>query len=101
MTDASNKWPKKGWQRMTTRPSPEQPLAILERHHFQRLLDTLIARGYQVVGPTVRDQAIIYAHVVGVDALRVGYTDEQDGGTYRKKKSPHPLLFGYAVGQHS
>ncbi len=74
---------------------------ILEREHFQRLLDVLHNKGYQVVGPTVRDNAIVYETLTAVADLPIGYTDEQDGGRYRLKKRADGALFGYAVGPHS
>jgi hypothetical protein len=42
------------------RSSLSTELATLERDHLQQLLDTLGRRGYRVVGPTVRDRAIVY-----------------------------------------
>ncbi len=86
---------------MTTGRSVDTTLAILERQHFQHLFDTLIAQGYHILGPTVREQAIIYDHLTSVNDLPVGYTDEQDGGTYRLKKRDDQMLFGYTVGPHS
>src|SRR5712692_9164314 len=74
---------------------------VLEREHFQRLLDVLRDKGYQVVGPTVRDNAIVYETLTIVADLPIGYTDEQDGGRYRLKKRADGALFGYAVGPHS
>ncbi len=74
---------------------------VLEYEHFQQLLAVLNDRGYQVVGPTVRDGAIVYDTLTSVADLPVGYTDEQDGGTYRLKKRADEALFGYAVGPHS
>jgi hypothetical protein len=70
---------------------------VLEREHFQRLLDVLRDKGYQVVGPTVRDNAIVYETLTAVSDLPIGYTDEQDGGRYRLKKRADGALFGYAV----
>jgi sulfhydrogenase subunit beta (sulfur reductase) len=74
---------------------------VLEREHFQQLLDVLRDKGYQVVGPTVRDNAIVYETLTAVADLPIGYTDEQDGGRYRLKKRADGALFGYAVGPHS
>ena len=37
-------------------------------------------RGYRVVGPTVRDGAIVYDELASADDLPVGWTDVQDGG---------------------
>jgi len=76
-------------------------LVVLEREHFQRLLDVLRDKGYLVVGPTVRDNAIVYETLTAVADLPIGYTDEQDGGRYRLKKRADEALFGYAVGPHS
>ncbi len=75
--------------------------AVLQFEHFQQLLVILSKRGYQVVGPTVRDGAIVYDTLTSVSDLPVGYTDEQEGGTYRLKKRADNALFGYAVGPHS
>ncbi len=74
---------------------------VVEREHLQHLLAALLKRGYQVVGPTVRDNAIVYDTLASVDDLPVGYTDEQDGGSYRLKKRDDKALFGYAVGPQS
>jgi sulfhydrogenase subunit beta (sulfur reductase) len=75
--------------------------SILRREHFDQLLDALKTRGYQVVGPRVRDGAIVYDQLASAADLPVGWTDEQDGGTYRLRKRSDAALFGYAVGPHS
>ena len=74
---------------------------IIDREHLQDLLVTLASKGYQIVGPTVRENAIVYDTLDSVNDLPVGYTDEQDGGTYRLKKRSDKALFGYVVGPHS
>ena len=74
---------------------------IVEREHLQQLLDTLRQRGYQIVGPTVRESAIVYDEISSVKDLPEGWTDEQEGGTYRLKKRSDRALFGYVVGPHS
>jgi len=74
---------------------------VLERQHLQQLLDALNKKGYRVLGPTVRDQAIVYDDVSSLKDLPVGLTDEQNGGTYRLKKRTDGALFGYVLGPHS
>ncbi len=54
-----------------------------------------------MIGPTVRDGAIVYDDLNSADGLPVGWTDEQDGGTYRLKKRADRALFGYVVGPQS
>jgi ferredoxin len=73
----------------------------LEGADLPRLFTALQTRGYQVVGPTVRDGAIIYDTLAGPEQLPAGWTDEQDGGKYRLTKRNDGALFGYAVGPHS
>ncbi|NIP94111.1 MAG: RNA methyltransferase, partial [Akkermansiaceae bacterium] len=51
----------------------------LDRKDFGLLLDALRERGFSVVGPTVRDKAIVYDELETVDDLPIGWTDEQDG----------------------
>jgi formate hydrogenlyase subunit 6/NADH:ubiquinone oxidoreductase subunit I len=74
---------------------------VVEREHIQQLFVTLTSKGYQLVGPSVRDSAIVYDTLTSVADLPVGYTDEQDGGTYRLKKRADKALFGYVVGPQS
>ena len=74
---------------------------VLERQHLQQLLDVLSKRGYRILGPTVRDQAIMYDEVRSLEDLPAGWTDEQNAGTYRLKKRADNALFGYVVGPHS
>jgi sulfhydrogenase subunit beta (sulfur reductase) len=78
---------------------PEQ--FILPRERFAELFAALNNRGYQVIGPTVRDGAIVYDGLHSVEDLPVGWTDEQEGGIYRLRKRNDNALFGYVVGPHS
>lgn len=73
----------------------------LERDGLQQLFDVLAAKGYTLVGPTIRDGAIVYDQLTHSSDLPAGWTDQQDGGTYRLKKRKDEALFGFAVGPHS
>jgi ferredoxin len=75
--------------------------AVLSRDGAQALLDALRRRGYRTVGPTLRDQAIVYDDIESLADLPSGWTDEQDGGTYRLARRGDDAMFGYAVGPHS
>ena len=75
--------------------------AIITAEGLQALLDTLQRRGYRVVGPTVRDQAIVYDDIASVAELPKGWSDEQNGGRYRLARRDDDAMFGYAVGPHS
>lgn len=71
------------------------------REGMQALLDALRGRGYRVIGPMLRDRAIVYDDIASVADLPEGWSDEQDGGYYRLKRRDDDALFGYAVGPHS
>jgi formate hydrogenlyase subunit 6/NADH:ubiquinone oxidoreductase subunit I len=75
--------------------------AILDRSSLDALFDALRRRGYTIVGPSVRDGAIVYDELASGEELPAGWTDEQDGGFYRLKRRADRALFGYAVGPHS
>lgn len=84
-------------------PSPASgTLAVIDRDGLDMLIKRLGGDGYRVVGPRLRDQAIIYDDIAGVDDLPAGWTDtDQDGGHYRVKKRDDDALFGYVVGPRS
>jgi ferredoxin len=73
----------------------------LERSGLQQLLDALRADGYQSIGPVLRDGAIVYDALESIDELPAGWTDRQDGGSYRLERRGDQALFGYAVGPHA
>src|SRR5271168_5023657 len=73
----------------------------IEREVLEGIITGLANRGYRVVGPTVRDGAIIYETVARLEDLPVGWTDRQDAGRYRIERRADAALFGYAVGPHS
>jgi ferredoxin len=70
---------------------------LLERTDLDRLIDTLRQRGYRVVGPQLRDGAIVYDTLDRAATLPDGWIDEQEAGTYRLRRDGR-RLFGYTVG---
>ena len=74
---------------------------IVEAEHLEQLLQALVGRGYEVIGPTVREGAIVYQQLTSIKDLPEGWTDEQQGGKYRLKRRTDNALFGYVVGPHS
>ena len=77
------------------------PEHVIERSDFDRLFESLADRGHTIIGPTIRDGAIVYDEIRCAADLPVGWTDEQDGGRYRLRRRDDEALFGYAVGPHS
>ncbi len=74
---------------------------VIEAERLQQLLQALTERGYEVIGPTVREGAIVYERLTSIQDLPSGWTDEQSGGKYRLKRHEDEALFGYVVGPHS
>ena len=65
------------------------------------LIRVLGQRGHVVIGPRLRDGAIVLDEVDGVGSLPVGWTDEQEAATYRVHRRDDRSLFAYAVGPQS
>ncbi|HEV2276406.1 MAG TPA: hypothetical protein VGR96_19695, partial [Acidobacteriaceae bacterium] len=78
-----------------------QAPAVLTLEQLEGLIALLHGRGYEVVGPAVQEQAIVYDAVEQLSDLPAGWTDEQEAGRYRLKRRDDPMLFGYAVGPQS
>jgi len=74
--------------------------AVVERDQLSKLFAVLQKNGFLTLGPTLRDQAIVYDEITGIGDLPAGWVDRQDGGTYRLEKQGS-ALFGYVVGPQS
>lgn len=81
----------------------------LRKSDFQQLLDRLIERGYEVIGPTVGAQsgdpptggAIVYDRLRTAEELPRGWTERQEPGRYRLERRADEAWFGFTVGPHS
>ncbi len=74
---------------------------VLLANQVGKLIEALRRRGFRVVGPTVRDGAIVYDEIESMAELPSGFTDEQTAGLYRLKKRDDAAMFGYTVGPQS
>jgi sulfhydrogenase subunit beta (sulfur reductase) len=75
--------------------------AVIDRADFGALLTALGADGRKIIGPTVRDGAVIYDEIERVEDLPIGWKDEQSPGRYRLVRAERPALFDYVVGPQS
>jgi sulfhydrogenase subunit beta (sulfur reductase) len=80
---------------------PETNRAVIAPDALDRLVEALRGRGYRVLGPSVRDGAIVYDDLESAAALPIGWTDKQEGGSYRLERRDDEARFGYAVGPDS
>lgn len=77
-------------------------MKIIERNALDALFEALQRRGFQeIIGPRVRDGAIVNDSLRSSRDLPQGVTDEQKKGAYRLQKRADKALFGYVVGPHS
>ena len=65
---------------------------------FRSLLALLRERGYELIGPTVRDGAIVMDPIEGADDLPRGVREVQEPGRYRLEQSDDDRLFAWAHG---
>lgn len=79
----------------------EEKESVLAANELNGLIATLLRRDYEVIGPVMRDEAIVYDCIESVADLPAGWTDEQQPGRYRLKRREDGALFGYAVGPQS
>ena len=71
--------------------------AILDLDGLHALVDALRGLGYRVIGPTLRDGALVLAEISSLDELPRGIGDEQTAGRYRTHARDDESLFGYAT----
>jgi ferredoxin len=84
-----------------SRQSAQRDSGVIDRVGLDELIAELSRRGHTVIGPRVRDQAIMYEEISSTADLPEGLTDEQEGGTYRLRERDDGALFGYNVGPNS
>ncbi len=75
--------------------------AVIDKSEIETLIQGLWQGGYTVVGPTIAQSAIVIDEIKSAADLPIGWTDLQEGGSYRLKKRDDQAYFGYAVGPHS
>lgn len=88
---------------MTNRDLPPEPTAraLLTKERLAALLSALRDDGHTLLGPTVRDGAIVLDALEGIASLPAGIGDEQAPGYYRLRRRSDDALFGHVVGPHA
>ncbi|MFD7708334.1 4Fe-4S dicluster domain-containing protein [Streptomyces sp. NPDC059786] len=75
--------------------------AVLDRDGLDALVKTLIAAGRTVVGPTVRDGAVVLAELDGADRLPFGWGSRVEAGRYRLVPRADGAAFAHTSGPQS
>ncbi len=76
-------------------------VVVIDRKHFDFLINAITKRGYKVIGPKVHDRAIIYDTIRNSSDLPLGWSDEQNSGKYRLLNQSNQALFGFNSTPHS
>ncbi|WP_112469803.1 4Fe-4S dicluster domain-containing protein [Streptomyces triticisoli] len=74
---------------------------VMGKDGMAALVGALTGRGYTVVGPTVRDGAIVLAELESADQLPYGWGVELQAGQYRLRRRPDGAAFANAAGPQS
>jgi sulfhydrogenase subunit beta (sulfur reductase) len=84
-------------------PTPEPVLdsAVVEASALGALVAWLRARGYTVVGPTVRDDAVVLAELGDADDLPRGWGVRAEAGSYRLVRRADDAVFAHSAGPRS
>ncbi|MGW5134782.1 4Fe-4S dicluster domain-containing protein [Streptomyces sp. NPDC004135] len=82
---------------MTEKP----PVGVLDRDGLSALVEVLAARGRTVIGPTVRDGAIVLAEIASADDLPFGWGTEVEAGRYRLVPRADSAVFAHTAGPQS
>ena len=76
-------------------------VAVFDAAALRRLVEVLIERGYRVIGPTMRDNAIVLAQLDSADDLPRGWGVDVGPGHYRVRRRDDDAAFGHSAGPQS
>ena len=86
---------------MPVAPPGSGELHTFDAPSLETLISILRGRGFTVVGPVLRDGAVVLDEIEGAADLPAGVTDEQDAGRYRVTKGAAGRLFDFVNGPDS
>ena len=69
----------------------------IDIHGLHGLVELLGREGYTVLGPTLRDGAVVPGRLTSVDDLPRGWGDTQEPGSYALRRRDDQALLGYAA----
>ncbi len=75
--------------------------AVLDRAGLDTLVAVLVEAGYRVIGPTMRDNAIVLAELDSGADLPAGWGVETAPGRYRVHRRGDAAVFGHSAGPQS
>ena len=74
---------------------------VVPKASLQKVFDNLLESGFALVGPTVREGAIVLDEISRTEELPAGWTDKQTPGHYRIEQSREAMYFSHNLGPQS
>jgi sulfhydrogenase subunit beta (sulfur reductase) len=74
---------------------------LMQATALDQLLESLRGAGYRVIGPTVRDGAIVLDELAAATDLPFGWGVRLEPGGYRLRRRPDTAAFGHSAGPQS
>lgn len=84
-----------------TRDGGDVSAGLLDTAGLHRLVEVLIERGYRVIGPTMRDNAIVLAELQSAGELPRGWGVDVSPGHYSLRRREDDAAFGHSAGPQS
>ncbi|MFE3249111.1 4Fe-4S dicluster domain-containing protein [Streptomyces sp. NPDC059209] len=75
--------------------------AVIDRAGMRTLVEVLRTRGLTVIGPTLREQALVLTELESADQLPYGWGVELDAGRYRLRQRSDGAAFANSAGPQS
>ena len=79
----------------------ERKLHIVPRSGLEQLISVLRDEHHTVIGPTLREEVIVFDEITKTADLPTGFIDRQSPGSYRVEKTDGEQYFAYVLGPHS
>ncbi|MCX4092465.1 4Fe-4S dicluster domain-containing protein [Nocardia sp. alder85J] len=74
---------------------------VIDRDGLDRLVDVLRAQGYRVIGPQVREAAIVLGELTSAAQLPAGWSVDTEPGRYRLRRRDDAAVFAHSAGPGS
>jgi ferredoxin len=74
---------------------------VIQKETFNAILSRLKEKGYETIGPRVKNDTLIYAPIEQMDDLPRGYITEQDAARFHLKHTGHSRYFDAIPGAQS
>jgi len=79
----------------------KRKLHIMTRQGLDQLFELLAQANYTIIGPTVREGAMVYAQISSTKELPMGWSDYQEPGHYSLEHRGHNHYFAFVPGADS